>query len=369
MPSPQTSRRVLVCLVLLGLGFLLAILWPFASLLVTAAAFAGMLMGVQDRLTHRLRNHRELAALIITLGVLFAIVLPLGGILTYLITGAVSLVSHLSSELQSGGIDGLVARLPEALQTRAEQAVHWLQGALKESRGLLDRIGSQGPQAAAAVTGAVSATATLIVKTALFLIALFFLLVDGHRLVAWIEEVSPLREGQTAELLTDFRRTTSTVIRSAVLTALVQAVTSLVGYFIARAPQPILLALITFVLAFVPALGAAIIPVVVGVAMILGGHLLGGLFLIGWGIFVVGLVDNVVKPLFIKGGVEIHGAVIFFSLLGGIAAFGPVGLIVGPLVVSFFLAVVRLARRGETDEPLIQGPHGEDVDEEWPLHS
>ena len=68
-----------------------------------------------------------------------------------------------------------------------------------------------------------------------------------------------------------------------------------------------------------------------------------GIFLVAWGILVVGLIDNVVKPLFIKGGVEMHGAVVFFALLGGLAAFGPVGLVAGPLVVAFFVAVSRAA--------------------------
>jgi predicted PurR-regulated permease PerM len=59
----------------------------------------------------------------------------------------------------------------------------------------------------------------------------------------------------------------------------------------------------------------------------------------------VGLSDNVVKPYLIRGGVSIHGAVVFFALLGGLAAFGPIGLLLGPLVVAFFLAVVRIVRR------------------------
>ena len=61
----------------------------------------------------------------------------------------------------------------------------------------------------------------------------------------------------------------------------------------------------------------------------------------------MGLTDNVVKPYLIRGGLEMHGAVVFFSLLGGISYFGAVGLIAGPLVVSFFLAVLRMWDRDE----------------------
>ena len=76
--------------------------------------------------------------------------------------------------------------------------------------------------------------------------------------------------------------------------------------------------------------------------MFLSGQPGAALFLAIWGILVVGLTDNVVKPYLIRGGIELHGAVVFFSLLGGLAYFGPVGLLAGPLIVSFFLAVVHM---------------------------
>jgi predicted PurR-regulated permease PerM len=69
------------------------------------------------------------------------------------------------------------------------------------------------------------------------------------------------------------------------------------------------------------------------------------LFLALWGVVVVGLVDNVIKPLLIKAGMEMRSAVVFFSLIGGLAAFGAIGLIVGPLVVALFLALLRIYRR------------------------
>jgi predicted PurR-regulated permease PerM len=83
--------------------------------------------------------------------------------------------------------------------------------------------------------------------------------------------------------------------------------------------------------------------------MYLGGHSYSAIFLAAWGILAVGLIDNVVKPYLIRGGIELHGAVVFFALLGGLAYFGPVGLIAGPLVVSFFLAVIRMWDRDDAE--------------------
>jgi predicted PurR-regulated permease PerM len=72
--------------------------------------------------------------------------------------------------------------------------------------------------------------------------------------------------------------------------------------------------------------------------------------LAAWGLIVVGLVDNLVKPLLIRRGLEIHGGVVFFSLIGGLAAFGAVGLLIGPLTVAFFLALLRMYHRDYTPE-------------------
>ncbi len=75
------------------------------------------------------------------------------------------------------------------------------------------------------------------------------------------------------------------------------------------------------------------------------GHPWAALFLAIWGVVVVGLVDNVVKPLLVKRGLHMHGAIVFFALLGGLAAFGTVGLLLGPLIVAFFLALLRIHER------------------------
>jgi predicted PurR-regulated permease PerM len=69
------------------------------------------------------------------------------------------------------------------------------------------------------------------------------------------------------------------------------------------------------------------------------------IILAAWGILVVGLSDNVIKPILAKRGMHMHGVIVFFSLLGGLSVFGPIGLLLGPLSVAFFLAVLRIYER------------------------
>jgi predicted PurR-regulated permease PerM len=93
--------------------------------------------------------------------------------------------------------------------------------------------------------------------------------------------------------------------------------------------------------------------------LVVTGHPYMAVFLAAWGLIVVGLVDNLVKPLLIRRGLEIHGAIVFFSLIGGLAAFGAVGLLVGPLLVALFLTLLRIYHRdhtpGDTRVPDVPG--------------
>ncbi|HUS29508.1 MAG TPA: AI-2E family transporter, partial [Kofleriaceae bacterium] len=95
------------------------------------------------------------------------------------------------------------------------------------------------------------------------------------------------------------------------------------------------------------------------------GHPYMAAFLAAWGLLVVGLVDNLVKPLLIRRGLETHGAIVFFSLIGGLAAFGAIGLLLGPLLISFFLALLRIYHRDYTPDDSrvasVPGLRGNDV--------
>lgn len=204
---------------------------------------------------------------------------------------------------------------------------------------------TQGGTAARAVTGAVAATGSIAFQTVMMLIALFFLLTEGARLVSWVESVSPLRRGQTREILREFRSVSVAVLVSSVATAGVQAAAALVGFLIARVPAALFFAGVAFFMALIPAVGAAIVVLVAAALMFFSGHPWAALFLAIWGTVVVGLVDNIVKPLLARRGMHQHAAIVFFALLGGLAAFGTVGLLLGPLIVAFFLALLRIYER------------------------
>ncbi|NTX15100.1 AI-2E family transporter [Myxococcus sp. CA056] len=363
MASEQTARRVFTGLILLSIVLLALVIQPFAKGIFLAAVLAGAFYGLHSRLTRKLRGRKNISAGLICTMVVLALLLPLGGLTAFVVAEVSSGAQFVTKTVQQEGVEGLVQKLPGPVRKGVESLMERLpmeEAHLDEK--IQEQVSSQGGTAARAVTGAVAATGSIAFQTVMMLIALFFLLTDGRELVQWIESVSPLRRGETLEIMREFRSVSGAVLLSSLATAGVQAFAALIGFLLAGVPAPLFFAGVAFFLALIPAVGAALVVLVAAALMFFSGHPWAALFLAIWGTVVVGLVDNIVKPLLAKRGMHQHGAIVFFSLLGGLAAFGTVGLLLGPLIVAFFLALVRIHERDYgrnhpgPDSPTTPGP-------------
>ena len=354
--SFKTVRWTIIVLTVLALGLMTLIIRPFASALFVAAVLAGALHPWYQRFAARLRGRRQLAAGLVTAAVMLVVVIPVASLTVVLAREAADGVAYVRATLRSEGVSGLVADLPAPLQSTARKVLEQLPQDQDQLQGLTS---TQGGKAARAAGGVLTATWSVLVQMVMMLIAFFFLLMDGEELVEWLSDVAPLQKGQTRQLLSDFRRVSVTVIVSSAATAAIQAVVALVGYLLARLPHPYFFTVVTFVVGLVPAVGAGAVGLAAAAFLFLGGHPRAALFLALWAVLAVGLSDNVVKPYLMRGAVKLHGAVIFFALIGGVSVFGPIGILAGPLIVSFFLAVVRMWDRAldqEADIPLPGDP-------------
>lgn len=346
MSTERGAQRVFIALILLSLVLLALVVSPFAEALFFAAVLTGALYPLHQKLTAKLRGRSHLSAGILCFGVVLALLMPVGGIAAFAVKETVHGARFVSEMIRSEGVSGLVDRLPDPIANGLDALLERMPAEENELDELLQKQASaQSGKAARAVTGALAATGTALLQSCLMLIAMYFLLVDGAELLAWLERNSPLVRGQTTELFSEFRKVSVAVLVSSLATAGLQAAVAFVGYLIARVPHPLFFTTITFFVAFVPAIGAGGVTLAVSLLLVVLGHPWAALFLAIWGVFVVGLVDNVVKPLLVKRGLSMHGGIVFFSLLGGLAAFGSVGLVAGPLTVAFFLALVRIYQR------------------------
>jgi predicted PurR-regulated permease PerM len=255
----------------------------------------------------------------------------------------------LSDTVRSDGMRGLITKLPDSVERPIDRALDKLGTSTGElSQSLQNHLTNAGSGAVATAGAALTATGAFLFGALMMTLALFFLLKNRDELVAWMHASSPLRPGQTRELMDEFSKVGRSVLLSELLTASVQAVVALIGYLIARVPHPAFFFALTFVMAFIPAAGAASVCLLAALFLLVTDHAWFALFLAIYAVVVVGLVDNILKPILmrlVKDGTRMHGGLVFFSLIGGLAAFGAIGLLLGPLAVALFLAMLRIYRR------------------------
>jgi predicted PurR-regulated permease PerM len=371
MPTDSDYRRRFLWILFAVASALVAlVIWPFAGSFFAAAVLAAVLNPWQERLTARIGGRPHLAAGLVTLVGLVAVVLPLGVLGFLVLRESQRIAAWTERTLERKGIDGLVEPLPDAVEGVALGMLRRLpQGLLGEASTAAHQVaatakpvgeaeGAAGPAASApseaplaaagAATDLLGALAGFLVRVGVLLVATFFFLSEGRRLIEYVVKLVPLEEERTRAMLSLFREVAVGVFLSTVATALAQTLTALIGYLIAGVPGLPLLLFATFVLSFIPAVGGGGTVAVVGVGLCLSGRPGMGVFLIVYGIGVVGLIDNVVKPLVAKDHAKLPSSVVFFAMICGLAVFGPMGLVAGPLILAFFRSVVHMMKEDGT---------------------
>ena len=359
MSEERSEARFYTVLVVIAVVLFAVVVRPFAEALFLAAVIAGAVYPLQRGLSRKLRGRRTLSAIIVTLGVVVIILGPTVGIAAVLVKKVIEGGRFVLETMQDEGVMGLVEKLPEPMR----EVIHDLleRAPIKPeevNQALREKAMAQQMQAAQTVRHTLSATGAFALQASMMVIALFFLLIDGPSLVQWCERASPLRSGQTTELLLEFRNVAVSVITSSLATGMVQTIAALIGYLIAGVPQPWFFTVMTFFMSFIPAIGAGGVCLAASLFLLAQGKIGMAIFLAVWGVVTVGLSDNLVKPLLARRGTHMHGAVVFFALVGGLVAFGTIGLILGPLIVSFLLTLVRLRER-RSQEPVVLAPTSE----------
>jgi predicted PurR-regulated permease PerM len=335
------GRSILVALAVLAVALMAYLIYPFASALLVAAVLAAALAPWCERLATALGGRRTLSAAFVTAAVTLLLVLPGIGLTLTVVQQSVGATSQIRATLAKEGLAGVVDDLPTPLRDAARQVIERLP---RREKQVEEMAGDQTGRMAGAVGGVLMATWDVLFQTAMMLVAFYFLLLDGADLVHWLTEVGPLKHAQMRELLADFRDVSVAVLVSSVVAAAIEAAVAGVGYLATGTPQALIFTFVTFGAAFVPVVGASAIVLAAAAFMFFTGHSTAALFLAFW-MVVVSIVDHLVKPWLMKGRIEVNGGVVFFSLLCGVAMFGPAGLLAGPLIVAFFLSVVKMCQK------------------------
>ena len=332
------ARRVLLGLFLALLGTAVAsVLAPFVISMLWAGILAYASWPMYVRLLNGLRGHALPAALGMTFFISAAVVLPTFWLLLLLRAESGQLVDYLASELAAGRLHlpAFVAALPVVGPDIATWFDAMLADPVRLKTELKTHLRDLDTQALALLGG----VGKNIAKLGFALFTLFFVYLHGHSLVKQTRTILIALLGERAGgYLNAVANATRGVVYGIVLTAFAQGAVAGLGYWVAGLSAPITLAAITVLLAMIP-FGT---PVVWGAAslwLLFTGQTAAGIGLLLWGTLVVSWIDNIVRPMVISGMVNIPFVLALFGVLGGLSAFGLVGLFLGPMILAVALAV------------------------------
>jgi predicted PurR-regulated permease PerM len=187
---------------------------------------------------------------------------------------------------------------------------------------------------------------TLIVGFFFTLLSLYYLFKDGSHLFGRLKEIIPLPSRERDLLIQRFEDMIHATIYGGILIAVIQGVLGGLSFWILGLPSPIFWGSAMALLSFIPIGGTALIWVPTAIILLIGGAFLKGFILLGLGVLVISMADNLLKPFFISTRTNIHPLLLFFVVLGGIQAFGLIGLVAGPLVATLFLTLIEIYIQG-----------------------
>ncbi|MGE5894472.1 MAG: AI-2E family transporter [bacterium] len=294
---------------------------------------------------------------------LVVIVLLIIGPFSYMIISLGAELSQLSSQIEETKIDELirtferhylVAGFLEALQKtfgiREIDLVKIFQTNLSTiSAAILELISISVKNAAVAA-----------INLILMIFSLFFLLKDGPDFIQKINGYLPFPEVHRERLTSKIKDMVISTIYGGVTIGICQGIAGGIAFYLLGISSPVFWGMMILFMSFVPALGTFSIWAPAALILILQGHVLKGVILVFIGIFIISMIDNVLKPLIIGSRTKMHTLIIFFSILGGISLFGLIGLIMGPLIIVISISIFEIFRHIEEEYVIIETPGKKD---------
>ena len=181
----------------------------------------------------------------------------------------------------------------------------------------------------------------MVFQTFIMLFALFFLFRDGEKFRSYVVALSPLANEYDERILKRVETAISSVVKGKLLIVFIQGILASIGFFVLGVPNPVLWGALTSLAALIPAVGVALVFVPLAIYLFATGGAGAALSLVVFGV-VVGSIDNFLGPVLYEKGLLMHPLFILLSVLGGIALFGPIGFLAGPVVLSLLLALLDI---------------------------
>jgi predicted PurR-regulated permease PerM len=321
----RAARFLLVALLILAIAALF-IIKPFLTGAVFALVVGFLLQRPYTSLARRLHS-RIAAATLLVLGTVVVVVAPFVAIVYAILDDAVEVVRAIerAGGLQNGAV-GALARMGVPAET-AQQLY-------------ADALAGLATLAQASVIPTLTRLGSAAANIGVFVFLLYFLLVEGRTLAQYVGRAMPLPAERRKHLMAQVSGRVRALFLGTFLVALVQGTIATIGWWALGFPTPIFWGFVMTILAVIPAIGPVIVMIPAGIIAIAQGDLWQGIGLIAYGVIVVSMSDNLVRPFIVGRTSGVHPALVLLGTLGGLLVFGTTGFVLGPLVLSMIEPVL-----------------------------
>ncbi len=348
--APLQAQVFFFAIMALALFMAWILLKPFVIYMATGIFISVLALPIDKKWEKILPN--KIAAFGTLLTVLIILIGPVVALGFALFNDAQELAESLEDgRLEEIILDSAAFIRPDLTEEERQQMVNelfvdtvqpWL---LEQATGLASKAGSFLVEFGIAVT--------------VILFVMYYVLTDGHRLVGFIRRVVPMPAEQLGFLMKEGHNGLKAVFFGQILTSLIQGGLGGIGFLVAGVPGAILWAGVMAVLSLLPVIGPPVVWLPASIFLLAQGEIWQGVFLLGWGAIVVAQVDNFVRPKLIGDRADIHPLFVLVGVLGGVAAFGFMGLFLGPLLVGLTVSVLKVWEKDYMDPEMVA--HNRDV--------
>lgn len=363
--SPRVRDRWFFVFLALSFGAVVLLFWPYLFVLTFAATTAVVTWPVYERVLQATKGRRAVAA-VLTFALLLLLVLgPLGAVLYLAFLEGVTLVKLGVDLVASGRTEAWLFEQLDRIRTSRWLDSDWAARVLPEDFELLPTlleplraaVLSVGSLLTTAVPGLLNQLVASGIDAIIFVFTLLTLYIEGPRFLRFLSQLLPMDDDYERRLFEVFREFANNMVLGSLATGALQGLVAGVGYAVAGVDRVAFLGLLTGIFSFVPLIGTALVWVPVAIWVFATQGVGWGVFVVAWSLLLTGTVDNLAKPLFLRGSSDIHPLLIFLAVFGGLFWMGVPGVLVGPVIVASFLALYTIHVRdflGEqpvTEEP------------------
>ncbi len=191
---------------------------------------------------------------------------------------------------------------------------------------------------------------SILLQLSVFIFTFYFAIRDADKVKGYLSELSPLSQSTEDKFATEFRNITNSIVFGQIVTGIIQGLALGLGLWILGVPKVIFLTVIAIILSIIPVIGAWLVWIPVSLFLIVSGNVVGGGILFLYGLLFVSTIDNLIRPYLISRHSNLNIFVTIIGTIGGLYTFGLIGLILGPLILSYVIIVFEFYRQGKLNE-------------------